>query len=115
MVTIITGTIEVEPQQRDDLLASQLAGIERSRAEPGCMACVMGTDPIEPRPPGWEAIVPEPSSAGYSVLGQKPRASRNRQGIPFRCLIPKGASDPGRALSPTSRSHEYDLHRTGIR
>ena len=45
---IIAGTLEVEPERRDEFIASREAGMRESRAEAGCIDYVLGADPLEP-------------------------------------------------------------------
>jgi quinol monooxygenase YgiN len=47
-VVIVAGSFEVEPEQREEFLASRLEGIRSSRAEAGCLEYSFMPDPIEP-------------------------------------------------------------------
>jgi quinol monooxygenase YgiN len=45
---IVGGTFDVEPDQRDEFLASRHDGMRRSRAEPGCLEYTLSPDPLDP-------------------------------------------------------------------
>ena len=45
---IVGGTFEVEPDQREEFLASRHDGMRRSRAEPGCLEYTLSADPLDP-------------------------------------------------------------------
>jgi quinol monooxygenase YgiN len=45
---IVGGTFEVEPDQREEFLASRHDGMRRSRAEPGCLEYTLSPDPLDP-------------------------------------------------------------------
>lgn len=47
-MVIVGGIFEVEPDQRDEFVASRHESMRTSRAEPGCLEYVVGADPIEP-------------------------------------------------------------------
>jgi len=47
-VVIVGGFFELEPDQRDDFLASRHDAIRQSRAEPGCLEYHFGADPVDP-------------------------------------------------------------------
>jgi quinol monooxygenase YgiN len=48
MMVIVGGTLEVEPDRRDEFLAGRLDAMRASRAEAGCLEYVMSADPLEP-------------------------------------------------------------------
>ena len=37
MLMIIAGTLDVDPERRDEFLAGRLDGLRASQAEPGCL------------------------------------------------------------------------------
>jgi quinol monooxygenase YgiN len=45
---IVTGTIEVDPAQRDRFLATQVANLAEVRKEPGCVEYGLLADPEQP-------------------------------------------------------------------
>jgi quinol monooxygenase YgiN len=45
---LVTGTITVEPDERDAFIEAAKAGMRTSRAEDGCEEFVLAPDPIEP-------------------------------------------------------------------
>jgi quinol monooxygenase YgiN len=45
---IVGGSFEVEPDQREQFLASRHEMIRRSRSEPGCLEYAFSADPIDP-------------------------------------------------------------------
>ena len=45
---IISGTFELEPEQRDAYIASRHEGMRTSRAEAGCIEYTFAADPLEP-------------------------------------------------------------------
>jgi quinol monooxygenase YgiN len=47
-VIIVIGTIEVDPAQRDQFLASQTDVFAETRKEPGCIGYSLLVDPEEP-------------------------------------------------------------------
>jgi quinol monooxygenase YgiN len=47
-MVIVGGSFEVEPDQREQFLASRLEMIRRSRSEPGCLEYAFSADPIDP-------------------------------------------------------------------
>jgi quinol monooxygenase YgiN len=47
-VVIVLGSIQIDPEQRDELIASQSDEAASSRAEPGCIEWTMLTDPEHP-------------------------------------------------------------------
>ena len=47
-MVIVGGTFEVDPDQREQFLASRHELIRASRAEPGCLEYTFGADPIDP-------------------------------------------------------------------
>ncbi len=44
---IVTGTFEVDPEDRDAFLQSRVEAMKTSRAEGGCLAYVFAADPLE--------------------------------------------------------------------
>jgi quinol monooxygenase YgiN len=46
-MVIVQGTFRVAAADRDAFLAQSVAGMVRSRAEPGCIEYVMAADPLE--------------------------------------------------------------------
>jgi len=48
-MVIVTGRFDVDPADREAFLASRIEGMQRSRAEDGCITYVLAADPIEPR------------------------------------------------------------------
>jgi quinol monooxygenase YgiN len=47
-VVIVGGTFEVEPDAREEFIASRYALMHESRAEPGCLEYTFSADPIDP-------------------------------------------------------------------
>jgi quinol monooxygenase YgiN len=47
-VVIVGGTFEVDPDQREEFLASRHDRMRQSRAEPGCLEYTLSADPIDP-------------------------------------------------------------------
>jgi quinol monooxygenase YgiN len=47
-VIIVGGTFEVEPEQREEFIASRHELMRASRAETGCLEYSFSADPIEP-------------------------------------------------------------------
>jgi quinol monooxygenase YgiN len=47
-VVIVGGIFEVEPDQREQFVASRHESMRKSRAEAGCLEYVVSADPIEP-------------------------------------------------------------------
>ena len=45
---IVTGTIEVDPAQRDEFLAAQVDDFAETRKEPGCIEYGLLADPEQP-------------------------------------------------------------------
>lgn len=45
---VVAGNFEVEPERRDEFLASRADAVHRSRAESGCLDYVFSADPLEP-------------------------------------------------------------------
>jgi quinol monooxygenase YgiN len=47
-VVIVTGELEVDPDQRDPFLAGRVDVMRASRAEAGCIEYTMSADPLQP-------------------------------------------------------------------
>jgi|SRR5262245_51921218 quinol monooxygenase YgiN len=45
---IVSGTISVDPERRDEFLAQVLPITVAGRSEPGCLEHLMSPDPLEP-------------------------------------------------------------------
>jgi quinol monooxygenase YgiN len=45
---IVAGTLEVDPERRDEFLAARADTVRASRSEPGCLDYVMSADPTAP-------------------------------------------------------------------
>jgi quinol monooxygenase YgiN len=45
---IVAGTMEIEPEQRDAMLAARAEGMRSSRSEAGCLDYVFSADPLRP-------------------------------------------------------------------
>ena len=71
---IIAGKLYVDPEHREEYLASLEEVIRRARTQPGCLDCVIAADPIEgdrinqfeqweseERFASWQAVVDPPS------------------------------------------------------
>jgi quinol monooxygenase YgiN len=48
IVLIVAGTFMVEPQDRDDFIATRIDGMRNSRAEAGCLEYTFSADPLDP-------------------------------------------------------------------
>ena len=47
-MVIVEGSFELEPDDRDAFIASRLAMMRVSRAEPGCIEYTFSADPLDP-------------------------------------------------------------------
>jgi quinol monooxygenase YgiN len=47
-VIIVAGTFEVEPEQREEFLASRHEAMRNSRSEAGCLEYTFSADPLDP-------------------------------------------------------------------
>jgi quinol monooxygenase YgiN len=47
-MVIVGGWFEVEPSERDAFVAGRVEGMQRSRAEQGCIEYVLAPDPVDP-------------------------------------------------------------------
>lgn len=97
-MVIVTGSLEVDPNQREAFLASKMEAMRATRAETGCLEYTFSADPLQPgrvlllerwasekdlgahvaaaraRPPSTGAAVkPKAASAFiYDVTGERP-------------------------------------------
>ena len=47
-MVIVGGTFELDPEQRDQFIASRGEMMRRSRSEPGCIEYTFSADPLDP-------------------------------------------------------------------
>jgi quinol monooxygenase YgiN len=47
-VLIVGGSFELDPDQREEFMASRYDSVKKSRSEPGCLEYTLAADPIEP-------------------------------------------------------------------
>ena len=47
-MVIVGGWFEVDPEERDAFIAGRVEGMQRSRAERGCIEYVIAADPLDP-------------------------------------------------------------------
>jgi quinol monooxygenase YgiN len=45
---IVAGTIDVDPDRRDEFLGGRVESMQATQTEPGCLDYVMSADPIRP-------------------------------------------------------------------
>ena len=48
-MVIVGGTFDLDPERRDQFLASRVEMMHQSRAEPGCLEYTFAPDPLDPR------------------------------------------------------------------
>jgi quinol monooxygenase YgiN len=81
-VVIVVGTFEVEPDQREEFLASRHDSMRKSRAEPGCLEYTFSADPIDPSRvllvERWESQ----EMLGVHLSGQRPPQSPSTDVVP---------------------------------
>ena len=47
-MVIVGGSFEVDPDQREEFVASRHESMKKSRSEPGCLEYTVAADPIDP-------------------------------------------------------------------
>ena len=84
---IVAGTLDVDPEKRDEFLQGRKDGVEATRSEPGCLEYAFSADLVEPgrvrifeRWDSKEALAdhlaamgraPRPAGPGIEVLGRE--------------------------------------------
>jgi len=86
-MVIVAGTLEVDPEHREAFLASRIAGMRTSRAEPGCLEYTLSADPTDPR-----RVLLFERWARQEDLDNHLAASRTRPAPPATAVAPKAAS-----------------------